>query len=197
MNRTEFTTSFSSKVDWKEVAVDMGISPRYTRLDFKSHPATAPRVEEIRQFSLKPKGNIFMNGPSGNGKTVTAVAIFASYIHVHGRGARFYNSERLYARWVSESMNGGAGYLAETLSESPLLVLDDIGQGEVSDNYTRWLYSIINKRWEWERPTVVTTNLSGKKFRTYFGDAILSRLTDGKIWKFEGKDHRREAADSD
>lgn len=175
---------------WKEILIENEIPPRFVNMDFKTHPVIKPRWNEILKYAKKPIGNISMFGPCGTGKTITAISIFATHVFFHGRGARFFNSETLYSAWLYQSKHGIPGDLARALSESPLLLIDDLGQGEISDSFKRSLYSIINKRWEWERPIVVSTNLSSEKFRELFGDAIISRLSDGKIWKFEGKDFR-------
>ena len=89
-------------------------------------------------------------------------------------------------------MTGVAGRLSDRLVENPIFILDDLGQGEVTDAYMRWLYSLINRCWEWERAIVVTTNLDADAFVNMFGDAIFSRLCDGIIWKFKDKDYRVE-----
>jgi len=175
---------------WKKILEEHEIAPSYINCDFKNHPAIEHRWNEILEYGKQPDGNIFMSGTCGNGKTMTAVAIFAVCTCFRGRGARFYNAETLYPMWLREARNGMPGDLARRLGESPLLILDDLGQGEISDTFKRWVYGIINKRCEWERPTIVTTNLKSVQFRDVFGEAIVSRLCSGKIWKFEGKDHR-------
>lgn len=175
---------------WKALLAEQDIAPRYINCDFENHPAISHRWLEIVDYVKAPQGNIFMSGSCGNGKTLTAVAIFAFYISKYGAGARFFNTESLYPTWLNESRHGFPGDLALRLSRSPLLVLDDLGQGDISDSFKRWLYSIINRRWEFEQPIVCTTNLASPEFREVFGDAILSRLMDGRVWKFEGRDHR-------
>jgi DNA replication protein DnaC len=177
-------------IDYKPLLAEQNIPPRYLNCDFESHEATSPRWAEIQEYVKKPNGNIFISGSCGNGKTLTATAICAAWASLHGRSAPFYNMGSLYSDWCQKSSEGQAGYFAGCLGDCPLLILDDLGQGEITDAFKRWLYSIINKRWEWERPTVLTTNLNDKEFRDMFGDAILSRLLDGRVWKFEGRDHR-------
>ena len=177
-------------MSWRKILEEQGIAPRYLQCDFSAHPAIKPRGSKITEYASNPKGNLLMTGPCGTGKTMTAIAIMALNTHLKGRGARFYNSEGLYSNWLWEARHGHPGGLQERLSACPLLILDDLGQGQVSDAYLRWLYSIINKRWEWERPTVITTNLNSKKFRDLFGEAILSRISNGQVWAFEGVDHR-------
>ena len=176
--------------DWKKILEQQDISPRYLKMDFKNHPATKPRWNKIIAYGENPKGNVFMSGSCGNGKTVTAVTIFAVFASRHGLGCRFYNAETLYPAWLWEAKNGNVGDLSRRLSDSPLLILDDLGQGDISDGFKRWLYSVINRRWEFEKPLVCTTNLKSPEFRDVFGDAIFSRLLDGEVWKFEERDHR-------
>lgn len=175
---------------WKQSLELQGVPIAQYNENFAEHPATAPRIEKIKSFAKHPKGTITMAGPCGNGKTLTAVAIFAAHFHYHGLGARFVNAETLYQMWREETVKGHVSYLVEKLSNAPLLIIDDLGQGDITDNYKRFIYSVINKRWSAALPMVLTTNLVGKEFREMFGDAVLSRVSDGEIWKFTGKDHR-------
>lgn len=178
--------------DYKKILEEQGIAPGYVNCDFKNHPAIKERLSEIIAYASNPEENIFMAGTCGNGKTMTSVAINAAHARFYGPGAYFYNSEGLYLVWLNESRTGLTSNLSLKLSETRLLTIDDLGQGEISDSYMRFLYGVINKRSEWGRPTITTTNRNAVEFRNLFGEAIVSRLCSGKIWKFDGKDHRLE-----
>jgi len=180
--------------DWKKILAEQDIPPDYINCDFKNHPLVNPKWNDICDFGISPKGNIFITGSCGNGKTLTAVCIMAAFTCRYGRGARFYNMEALYQQWLHESRDGHPGGFAQRLQDSPLLIIDDMGQGQISDSFIRWLYSVIDKRWMWKRPVVVTTNRDSEDFRKIFGEALLSRLCDGKIWQFKGKDERLKNA---
>lgn len=181
---------------WKDSLAVQGVPFFQHDVDFEKHPATHARLEQIKKFAKEPKGTITMAGPCGNGKTLSAIAIFAYHFLTHGIGARFLNSETLYQLWREESIKGHVSYLVEKISTCPLLILDDLGQGEISDSYKRFIYSVINMRWGLGKAMVITTNLVGREFRAIFGDAILSRISDGEIWKFNGKDHRIPKAET-
>lgn len=176
--------------DWREILKQHDIAPRYTRRSFAEHPATKDRWKEITEWVMDPQGNVVMFGSCGNGKTHTAIAILAAYSHRYGIGARFFNAETLFPQWLAASKEGQAGDFSRRLSDAPLLILDDLGQGDISEGFKRFVYGVINRRWEWERPTVITTNRSSKEFRDIFGDQILSRIMDGKVWQFDGEDNR-------
>lgn len=181
-------------VDWRPIGEEFGIAPRYLNMQFARHPAIAPRWCDVDAYCRNPIGNIVMSGPPGNGKTCTAIAIFAYFTHLRGRGAFFYNAEALYSIWREKSRDGDLNNLQRSLAQSPLLVLDDMGQGEITDAYKRWVYSLVNTRWEFERPTVITTNLNAAQFDAAFGDALFSRIASGKVWRFEGQDMRLNGA---
>lgn len=161
----------------------------------KDHPALIGRWEQIVHYVSNPTKNLLMTGGCGNGKTFAAVAIAKWFAIKKSRVSRIANSESLYAEWREASLRGSPKELAEKFQQTPLLILDDLGQGEITDTYARWLYSVINSRYENKRPTVVTTNLTSEQFRAIFGNAMLSRLSDGEVWKFEGEDNRVKNVD--
>jgi DNA replication protein DnaC len=178
--------------------VKLGIPKTLAMMDFKKHPAILCNAGLLKDYCRNPNRNLFLNGPCGTGKTVTTIFIIGGYLLLRG-GAypekieeqpRYFNSEMLYGRWVDSSRDGTLSDFTSVLVDCGLLVLDDMGQGDISDSHKRWLYSIINRRVESERPVVATTNLSGKDFISIFGEAIVSRLCSGVILTMKGHDHR-------
>ena len=167
-------------------------------VDFKTHPAIVENSGLLKDYCRRPERNLFLNGPCGTGKTVTAVFIVGGYLLLRGGGSpekveaqpRYFNAEALYSRWVDHSREGTLTDFTTLISECGLLVLDDLGQGDISDSHKRWLYAIVNRRLEAELPIVATTNLSGKEFIAIFGEAIVSRLCSGIVVAMKGRDHR-------
>jgi len=73
--------------------------------------------------------------------------------------------------------------------ETPwLLILDDLGAERVKkdsdgDSWAReQLYRVVNKRWEWKRPTIITTNLDGAELAEKYEDKrIPDRIFDVRL----------------
>jgi DNA replication protein DnaC len=154
-----------------------------------NHPAIESKQKEIKEFLRKPK-NLLLAGGTGTGKTVALAGIAILWMLRNNQPARFANVENIYSNWRHASTSGGLGSYTQALEEASLLILDDIGQGEWSDAFNRWLYSVVNRRWEWGRPTAASTNMTSKDLKDMIGDALFSRLASGYILKFEGADRR-------
>lgn len=149
--------------------------------------------EDFIEFSKKPSGFILLAGKNGTGKTYTARAIFSQVQLQSIEEKMFFTQTDLNMRWQSDVKQWGeASYLCHRMTEARLLVLDDIGTRAPTEAFKDFLYAIIEKR---ERKngvvgTILTTNLNSKEMREIFGDAIVSRIASGKVFRFEGKDRR-------
>ena len=77
-------------------------------------------------------------------------------------------------------------------TDCDLLILDDLGT-EVTNQFTNsCLYQVLNTRINLHRPTVISTNLTGKEIKARYTDRIASRiLGDFKPMLFVGVDVRR------
>ena len=62
------------------------------------------------------------------------------------------------------------------------LILDDIGAGYTDKGWTTKRFErLIDLRYRNQRPTALTSNLSGKELEKELGDRIISRITDVNI----------------
>ncbi len=82
--------------------------------------------------------------------------------------------------------------LLSAWSEADLFAIDELGAQRVYDWDADALSAVIDKRWQHERPTLITSNES--KLRDLIGDRAASRLADGatKV-EFVGEDRRRKS----
>ncbi len=76
--------------------------------------------------------------------------------------------------------------------EYTVVVIDDIGAEKSSDYTQAVIYSIINRRYEDMKPTIITTNLSSGDITGSYGSRILSRVASGTIITLDGNDKRLE-----
>lgn len=76
---------------------------------------------------------------------------------------------------------------------SSLLVIDDLGATKDTAWTDEVFDRLINTRYEWERPTLITTNVPPAQFSDKFGDRVASRLAEmATVVTFTGPDLRRE-----
>lgn len=74
--------------------------------------------------------------------------------------------------------------------EAALFAIDDLGAQRINDWDADALLSLIDRRWQHQRPTLIASNEVGLK--DFIGDRAASRLADGAtIVKFTGADRRR------
>jgi DNA replication protein DnaC len=68
------------------------------------------------------------------------------------------------------------------LAEAPVLFIDDLGQGEWTENVKGEFFDLIDKRTREHRPVIVTTNYDGESMKQRFGtnqaDPLVRRLRD-------------------
>jgi DNA replication protein DnaC len=127
----------------------------------------------------RTNGLLFIGGV-GSGKTHVAVAVLRAVI---GRGftGRYTNVvdllDDLRAAFEPNAPQSGQEII-DDLVRVDLLVLDDLG----AESPTGWvhdrLYQIINRRYEENRPTIVTTNLALDELEKQVGPRITSRLCE-------------------
>ncbi|RST00943.1 ATP-binding protein [Streptomyces sp. WAC07149] len=165
---------------------DARIPPRY-RQSLADHPQVANWVDEIARAGRPgPSGtrgiaegpSLLIVGPTGTGKTHQAYGAVRSLL---AAGVRLrweaVTAADLYAR-----LRPRPGLDAErelhTLARCPLLVLDDLGAAKGSEWTEELTYRLINHRYEYLRPTLLTTNLPIDDLHTALGDRVASRLSE-------------------
>jgi DNA replication protein DnaC len=152
--------------------------------------------ESARRYATDPQGWLVLRGGYGCGKTHLAAAIananLAAGKHVffsivpdlldHLRAAFAPGSEIRYDD------------MFERVREAGLLVLDDLG----AENGTAWatekLFQIINYRYNFRMPTVITTN---NRLLSHLDDRLASRLSDIGLVNtivLEAQDYRKRHA---
>ncbi|MFJ3924521.1 ATP-binding protein [Streptomyces sp. NPDC090022] len=182
---------------------DARIPPRYWQA-LADHPEVAAWVDEVvRAGRPGPSGmrgiaegpSLLIVGPTGTGKTHQAYGAVRSLL---AAGVRLrweaVTAADLYAR-----LRPRPGLDAErelhTLARCPLLVLDDLGAAKGSEWTEELTYRLINHRYEYLRPTLLTTNLPIAKLRTALGDRVASRLSEMTHRVIlDGPDRRRTPA---
>jgi DNA replication protein DnaC len=80
----------------------------------------------------------------------------------------------------------------EALATASVLVIDDVGATKDTAWSDEVFDRLINARYEWMRPTLITTNVLPGEFGEKFGDRVSSRLLEmATVVGFTGPDLRR------
>jgi len=140
-------------------------------------PGVAEAYDVARHYAADPNGWLILQGGYGCGKTHLAVAIARK---CEDAGETVFFSivpdllDHLRATYAPAS-EITYDELFDRVRHVGLLVLDDLG----SENATAWatekLFQIINYRYNYRLPTVITTNV---RLLSHLDDRIRSRLSD-------------------
>ena len=130
-------------------------------------------------------------GASGVGKTYTAMALIRWHIMRRNAVQRFTYTELLLK--LRSCFNGGGNEQAviKSLMDVPVLFIDDLAAGSLSDYSTMAVLNIIDGRIEQCRPTIITSNLSPENIEQVFGERLGSRLKTFLALKISGQDKRK------
>lgn len=145
---------------------------------------------QLHTWGQKPTEILILTGKPGRGKTYAASAVLNDYRSKEVPSERFCNVSELYLQWQLAQSQGMQINLLERLSETKLLVLDDLGSRVPTDAFLDFIYALINRRINSNRGMLLTTNLSSDDLQRTVGDVIVSRLLSGKAIVFVGPDKR-------
>ena len=161
-----------------------------------SLPGMREALEVARRYAEDPHGWLVLSGGYGVGKTHLAAAI------AHERLA---SGQSVFFRIVPDLLDHLRAAFApssetpydelfDKVREAGVLVLDDLG----AENATAWatekLFQIINYRYNYRMPTVVTTN---NRLLSHMDERIRSRLSDRSFVRnvaIESGDYRERHA---
>jgi DNA replication protein DnaC len=162
---------------------------RYSTLDafrertFETFDAKLPGVdrafEAARRFARDPQGWLTLIGTFGCGKTHLAAAIANEALR-SGHPVLFKIVPDLLDHLratFSPTSNVEYDELFERVRTAGLLILDDLGTESATPWAREKLYQIINYRYNYRQPTVITTN----RRLAEIDDRIRSRMADAEF----------------
>lgn len=183
---------------------DGGVGERFRSRSFatfRESPATSRAVAVCKRFCAAVKRDpkvpgLLLTGDCGTGKTHLAVSILREVAEA-GIPGMFVVVPDLLAKMRASfnTKDGKAGALVEAAKNAPLLVLDDLGAEDPKAWVVELIYVLINHRYEYMLPTVITTNYDGTKIGAVFGKRVQSRLAEMTIpVNIRAEDYRMKGA---
>ncbi len=145
------------------------------------------------EFSLHSDSLLFQGLP-GLGKTHLSLAIAKTAID-KGFGVIYVSAPMILRKIENEhfDFDNKDKSTERMVSECDLLILDDLGTEFVSRFSTSTVYNILNSRMMSSKPTIISTNMSGKELQEIYNGRILSRIIGSfRRVSFVGTDVRQQ-----
>jgi DNA replication protein DnaC len=149
--------------------------------------------EAARRYAADPHGWLIFEGPHGCGKTHLAAAIANQHLATRQVTVLFSIVPDLLdhlRKAFAPSSECTYDELFDKVREAALLVLDDLGAEYSTPWATEKLFQIINYRYNYQIPTVITTN---QDLLTGIDERIRSRLSDislVRVCHIKARDYR-------
>lgn len=163
---------------------------------FRGLSIERPEIEqwagEYLQGEEDPPGLLLL-GPTGTRKTGNMWALYQHLIHQDPT----LEVEVRHVPWLLMLLRPGSDVDTysemKKLLEVPLLMLDDLGANKDTPWSTETFYTLLDQRYAWMRPTIITSNLRPTEFGERLGDRLASRIREmSRKVVFDGQDTRRE-----
>jgi len=153
-------------------------------------------IKKVHAWMKNPKGFFVFSGGFGIGKTYL-ISAMVNLWHAEGREIRYFTQQRLLTQLKSVIAQGhDSGAELERLCEVQYFFLDDFG-ATLQDTEFRAdkMLQFIDERYNSNKPTVITTNLSEEEVEKIYSGRVASRMfsKENLVLCLSGEDHRRRS----
>ena len=170
-----------------------GITKHYLR----AKPSQAT-ISMLARLTNHETTGLILRGETGRGKTYEACAILLE--HLKCKPGRFATMNSILANVRSAySTNENFEEVFGRYKGTSLLVIDDLGKENISQDSITKLFELIDSRLANERPTIITTQFTNSELMKRYArkvnepemmEAILSRLGQFVAIDYKGRDRR-------
>ena len=165
----------------------LGVVPRETMTKIASY------CEKYAQMFTMDSPSILMLGATGLGKTHLSLAI-AKEATKKGYQVLYCTAQDVLRNIEREhfSRDNTDDQTLQTVLNTDLLVLDDLGAEFPTSFSSAAVYNIVNTRLSFGRPTIISTNLTSQELESRYSERVVSRLlTQYTYLRFVGEDVRQ------
>ena len=169
---------------------------KYFQLTLKKLPLKFQNNYKTYNEQISKLESTYISGEAGVGKTVTAAFMFLEAVknlylekgYYPSIAAHFVNFPDLFNEMQKRFKDYSYHELYDSYLDCDILVIDDIGAKKTSDWVGDVLYHIINRRYENELFTLITSNLSLSELADRLqDDRIIRRIEDS--YQIAKKEH--------
>ena len=142
--------------------------------------------------AVSGSGSVWLHGLPGCGKTHLATAAALKAVSAGEHVERWLVAD-LMAKVRTDAMTSGSDMetTVARLSTCDLLVLDDLGVERTTPLALETLYRIVDKRYDYDRRTIVTSNAAPSSVARSVGARVHSRLVGMcRVVRIDGSDWR-------
>lgn len=175
----------------------VNIPPRFRDASFENY-VIDPNNRAAYNTLIKTVKNyngewIYIMGPTGVGKTHLAYAI-AKELANQGYWPRILKWSEIVRDMINVLRGEGYSLLSEDYRNKRPLIIDDFGSTEVggylADGVRDKTLELVDYRYDYQIPLIVTTNLTPLQIETKYGSRVASRLMSGVRLQITGEDRR-------
>ena len=184
--------SQKNKIEIQKVFLQSyGVDVEHSNCNLQDCHQEQNRKNIFKEFAQNPNCMMLFAGTNGVGKTYASCAIIHEYLKSGRQNCRFAKAGNLYLEWIKDKQEGNGDLnFIDKYSDYDLLVIDDLSGRTPTEAYLDIFYLMIDNRHGKKLGTLISSNLCSADISKKYGDAIFSRITSGKLCKFDGKDKR-------